>query len=289
MGEGSLSTAEFDGIADVYDDTRRALDEDTLTGITEMLTKHGCHSILEIGVGTGRVSVPLTRSGYEITGVDISRRMMEKAMAKGITNLILAEGSRTPFRDRSFDATLMAHVFHLLDDPLSVMREAARISKVGVFALVRKRSEDLSWFRSYWGESPLRPASETNSNDEATRRFTEERRERFRKIAEKYHWSRDSSQHARNWGREREILDAHPPDDLMLVSDIVVNETIEDRISRFQKGAYTFISSMPAEMREEIIAEMRANASSLPQWARQPRHEVYQFAFWRWESILQKT
>jgi SAM-dependent methyltransferase len=289
MGKGGLSTAEFDGIADVYDDTRRALDDDTLAGITEMLTKYRCHSILEIGVGTGRVSVPLTRSGYEITGVDISRRMMEKALAKGIPNLILADGSSTPFKGKSFDATLMAHVFHLLDDPLAVMREAARTSKVGVFALVRKRGEDRPWFPLNWGESPLAHASESGSGDEATRRFIEERRERFRKIAEKYHWSRDSSQHARNWGREREILDAHPPDDLTLVSDTVVNETIEDRISRFQKGAYGFISSMPAEMREEIVSEMRANVSSFPQWSRQPRHEVYQFALWRSESILQKT
>jgi ubiquinone/menaquinone biosynthesis C-methylase UbiE len=289
VGEGSLSTAEFDSIADVYDDTRRALDDDTLAGIKGMFAKHRCHSILEIGVGTGRVSVPLARSGYEITGVDISRRMMERALAKGISNLVLADGNGTPFRGKSFDATLMAHVFHLLEDPLSVMREAARISKIGVFALVRKRSEDRPWFPFNWGEGPLPPTSESSSSDEATRRFIEERRERFRKIAEKYHWSRDSSLHARNWGREREILEAHPPDDLTMVSDVVVNETIEDRISRFQKGAYGFISSMPAEMREEIVAEMRANVGSLPQWSRQPRHEVYQFALWRSESILQKT
>ena len=97
-----MATPAFDRIADVYDETRRALDEETVKGIKDMLTKHGCRSILEIGVGTGRVALPLIRSGYEITGVDISKRMMEKASAKGMRSLFLAEGSRAPFREKKF-------------------------------------------------------------------------------------------------------------------------------------------------------------------------------------------
>ena len=104
-----------------------------------MLTKHECHSILETGVvGTGRIAIPLFTNGYNITGIDISKRMMEKARAKDIRNLFLTEGSKAPFRDQSFDARLMAHVFHLPENPLSVIMEAARISCVEMFALVRK-------------------------------------------------------------------------------------------------------------------------------------------------------
>lgn len=278
----SLSKVEFDRIADVYDDTRRALDEETVGGINEMLTKHGCHSILEIGVGTGRVSLPLIKGGYEVTGVDISRRMMEKARAKGVANLVLADGSRTPFKEKSFDATLMAHVFHLLNDPMAVVREAARVSKVGVFALVRKGAGNRPWFPFYGGANP----SAADGDDEAARKFFEERRERFRKIAEKYHWDQDPSRRLRNWRREQEILETHPPDGLKTVSDIVVNETMEDRIARFEKGAYSFMSDMPTGMREDIIKEMRASASSLPRRNLLPRHEVYQLAFWRSGSLL---
>jgi ubiquinone/menaquinone biosynthesis C-methylase UbiE len=277
-----LSMVEFDRIADVYDDTRRALDEETLGGIKEMLSKHGCRSILEIGVGTGRVSLPLIKSGYEITGVDISRRMMEKARAKGVAKLILADGSMTPFKEKSFDGTLMAHVFHLLTDPMVVLREAARVSEVGVFALVRKRNGDRSWFPFYEGSNP------SAAGVDAARRFFEERRERFRKIAERYHWDWDPSQRLRNWRREQEILETHPPDDLKTVSDIVVSETMENRITRFEKGGYGFMPDMPAGMREDIIKEMRANASSLLQRELQPRHQVYQLAFWRSRSLLRE-
>ena len=285
LGRG-MSTVEFDRIADVYDETRRALGEEALDGIRQMLTKHGCSSILEIGVGTGRVSAPLLKDGYEISGVDVSRRMMEKARAKGVNNLILADGRMTPFREKSFDATLMAHVFHLLEDPLSVVREAARVSRVGVFALVRRRDGNRPWFPFYGGED-LSSFDAGGGNEEmAARKLFEERRERFKKIAEKYHWSWDSSRRYRNWRNEQEILETHPPDDLKVVSDALVNETMEERIARFQKGGYGFASDMPVDMREEVIREMRASVSSLPQRVQQPRREVYQIALWLSRSLL---
>ncbi len=224
-----MATPVFDQIADVYDETRRELGEATLRGIEDKLTKHGCRSILEIGVGTGRIALPLIKSGFEVSGMDISRRMMEKARAKGMRSLFRAEGSQAPFREKSFDAVLMAHVFHLLDDPQSVMREAARLSRVGVFALVRKRTEAHSW--SFYGGDD----SAERMSDEDTRKFFEERRERFRKIFKKY--GKDPSQIFPNWRKEKEVLDTYPPDDLKIVSDVVVTENIEDRIARFEKGS----------------------------------------------------
>lgn len=135
----------------------------------------------------------------------------------------------------------------------------------------------------FWGGGP--PPTDQQL-DEATRTYLEERRERFRKIAEKYGWQWDPSRRFRNWRREREILERVPPDDLMLVSDVVVTETVEERIARFRKGGYEFMSEMPAPMREEVIKEMLASAASLPEWARRPRHEAHQLAFWRSETLL---
>jgi ubiquinone/menaquinone biosynthesis C-methylase UbiE len=270
-----MTTVEHDEIADVYDETRRALDADTLNGTKEMLAAHDCRSILEIGVGTGRVSLPLYKNGYEMTAVDISRKMMARAKVKGLKSLILANGSQLPFRDKSFDATLMAHVFHLLENPISVMREAARVSRVEIFALVRKRTGSGPWF---YGGSPSDDLSE-----EAIKQF-EDRRKRFRQIAEKYGWNWDSS--LRFWNdpldREQEILETNPPDELKLVSDVTVNESVEARIARFEKGGHTFAMNMPEEMRKEIIKEMRSNPS---EWMSQPRREIYQIVLWKSETL----
>lgn len=288
-----MAEVEFDRIADVYDETRRALDPETLGGMMEMFSKYGCRSILEIAVGTGRVSVPLMKKGFDITGVDISRRMMEKAKAKGLLNLALIDGSGTAFKDRSFDATLMAHVFHILEDPLAVLCEAARVSRVGVFALLRKgglgpwREEWAGWEGGGLGNVAVPgEGEEDQSVNEEARKFFEARREHFRKIAEKYHWSWGSGRRERNWAREAEILESHPPDELKVVSDVLVTETLEDRISRLRKGGYGFMTEMPVEMREEIIEQMRADADSLPEWAIRPRHEIYQLAMWRSERLL---
>lgn len=280
----SLATAEFDGIADVYDETRRALDSETLLGMEEMLRKHGCRRMLEVAIGTGRVSVPLIKAGFDVAGIDISRRMMERARAKGAPNLILADGRRAPFRGGSFDGVMMAHVIHLLEDPLAVMREAARVAEVGVFALLRKSPQSRPWFPFFWGAGPS--SVDPATLDDATRRYLEERRERFRKIAAKYDRQWDPSRRFRNWRREREIVESMPPDDIRQVSDYVNTETVEERIARMRKGGYEFMSDMPVAMKEEVIDEMLASASSLPEWARQPHHEVYLFAMWRPETIL---
>ncbi len=251
-----------------------------------MLTKHGCHSILEIGVGTGRVAVPLIMSGFEITGVDISRKMMERANGKGIKNLVLAIGNQVPFKDGTFDATIMAHVFHLLDNPIPVLQESARASRIGVFALIRKGSRGERWEGFVYG-TPTINSSEGNQaaeTDEPTRKYYDERRERFRALALKYGWKPDLSR-ARRWEKEQEILVTHPQDDLKIVSDVIVNESIEDRITRLEKGAFTSMSRMPEEMRKELVGEMRANAAKHPERASQSRHEIYQLAMWNPETL----
>ena len=70
------------------------------------------------------------------------------------------------------------------------------------------------------------------------------------------------------------------------MSDLEVTENIEDRIARFQKGAYTFMSEMPPEMREELVEEMRARAASHPEWTRQRRRQVYKLGLWRSATLL---
>jgi SAM-dependent methyltransferase len=286
-GVAALVVAEFDQIADVYDETRRPLDEETVKGMKEMLAKHSCHSILEIGVGTGRVSLPLSHGGFEMTGVDISVRMMERASAKGLKNLVLAVGNQVPFADRTFDAAIMAHVFHLLEDPVSVLRESARVSKVGVFALVRKgpRGERWQGFFGPFGSNIDSQSTDQDEQSEETRKFIEERRQYFRELGQKYGWKPDLTRQ-RNWAREQEILETYPPDDLKVVSDTFLNESLEDRINRFQKAGYSFMSSMPEAMREEIISDMRARAAKFPERAMQPRREVYQLAMWKPETLV---
>ncbi len=265
-----MSNAEYDGIADVYDETRRPLHQETQRRLVAILREHGCRSVLEIGVGTGRVSLPLLDAGLVMTGVDVSRRMIERARSKGLQSLILASGTATPFKDGCFDGALLAHIIHLVGSPESLLQEGARVSREGVFALLRKRDGDGTWFGT---DSFLEMRPSTDA---------EESRKKFREIANRYNWSCDMKG-VRNWHREGDVLQEFPPDELTVVSDVVVTEAFEDRIARFEKGAYSFVREMPPEMRGEVASEMRQRALAGNRTG--SRREVYQLAYWRSESL----
>ena len=60
---------QFDQIAAVYDETREPLDDATLRGLQQAIEDSGCRSLLEVGVGTGRIAQPLSERGFHVTGL----------------------------------------------------------------------------------------------------------------------------------------------------------------------------------------------------------------------------
>jgi SAM-dependent methyltransferase len=88
--------------------------------------------VLEIGIGTGRIALPLAARVGEVCGVDLARRMMgrlrEKQSTEPIT-LIEADATRLPFAAASFDAAVAVHVFHLIPGWQEVVEEVARALK----------------------------------------------------------------------------------------------------------------------------------------------------------------
>jgi SAM-dependent methyltransferase len=69
-----------DRIADVYDEQHRLLDPEPEAAFLAALAGDG--PALELGIGTGRVALPLRARGVEVHGVDASVRMVEKLRAK---------------------------------------------------------------------------------------------------------------------------------------------------------------------------------------------------------------
>lgn len=66
-------------IAGVYDDWYAEYDEATLTTLRELA---GGGRALELGIGTGRVALPLQRSGVAVEGVDASEAMVARLRNK---------------------------------------------------------------------------------------------------------------------------------------------------------------------------------------------------------------
>ena len=130
----------FDDIADHYDETRGAARHEEIDAISSIL--NGCRTLLDIGVGTGRIAKPLQDRGFFVTGVDLSIKMMERAKDKGIENLVIGDARKLPFLDKSFDASISVHVFHLVNDRRHMMLEAARVSRKYIMSLVNESSHE---------------------------------------------------------------------------------------------------------------------------------------------------
>lgn len=91
--------------------------------------------ILEAGVGTGRIALPIIRAGYAYTGVDLSLRMLERlraalseipGAAERVT-LLEADVTALPFPERSFDVVITVHVLHLVADAARAIAEGVRV------------------------------------------------------------------------------------------------------------------------------------------------------------------
>jgi ubiquinone/menaquinone biosynthesis C-methylase UbiE len=123
----------FDRAADYYDQTRELPEPIVTHGIPALLqhiTPQG--KILDVGTGTGRISVPLLRLGADVIGIDLSLNMMGKLREKYLTaHLVQADASRLPFAAHHFDAVLTTHVMHLIGPWREALCEYRRVLKPG--------------------------------------------------------------------------------------------------------------------------------------------------------------
>ncbi|CAN5524910.1 class I SAM-dependent methyltransferase [soil metagenome] len=79
--DGYSASTYGDRFADVYDDWYGTI-SDTEATVTKIAALAGDGAVLELGVGSGRLAVPLARRGVEIVGIDASTAMVEQLRAK---------------------------------------------------------------------------------------------------------------------------------------------------------------------------------------------------------------
>jgi ubiquinone/menaquinone biosynthesis C-methylase UbiE len=131
----------FDRAAEYYDRTR-ALTPEAGAAVTDLLVNElrGHQPALEIGVGTGLVSLPLHGAGIRMAGADLSAAMVAKLVEKaggGVPfPIVLADATRLPLADAVFGAALARHVLHLIPDWEAAVRHLVRVIAPGGVLLV---------------------------------------------------------------------------------------------------------------------------------------------------------
>lgn len=91
-------------------------------------------AILDVGCGTGSLSVLLAELGYALTGIDLSPAMIALSRAKAAAagqNIAFAVMDATipQFPDGTFDALLCRHLLWALPEPAQVLRRWAALLK----------------------------------------------------------------------------------------------------------------------------------------------------------------
>ena len=126
----------FDRAAEYYDRSR-VTDPDTLRETVDVLAAEfaGRGRVLEIGVGTGALALPLATRGIPMVGLDLSGAMMAKVVEKagGVRPFPLVQGdaTRSPIRDDILGGAYCRWVLHLIPDWRVAVAELCRVVRPG--------------------------------------------------------------------------------------------------------------------------------------------------------------
>ena len=125
------NSRSFDRAAGYYDQTRPFLEPIAKHGTQAILDITGTAAhILDVGTGTGRISIPLLERGVDLVGCDLSAKMLLRLHEKfPSARIAQADASLLPFPAHHFDAVLTAHVLHLVASWREALREFRRVLK----------------------------------------------------------------------------------------------------------------------------------------------------------------
>jgi demethylmenaquinone methyltransferase / 2-methoxy-6-polyprenyl-1,4-benzoquinol methylase len=156
--------AMFDRIAPVYDAMNRVmtagLDGRWRAATAAAVVRPG-DRVLDSCCGTGDLALACLRAGGQVTGLDFSERMLERARAKSPdVEWVQGDALALPFEDASFDAATVGFGVRNLADLEGGLRELRRVlrpgGRLGILEITRPRGVLAPFYRLWFdGVVPL--------------------------------------------------------------------------------------------------------------------------------------
>lgn len=249
-------SVSFDQAAGYYDRTR-AIPDSVMAQLIAVIVAQlpPDETCLEVGVGTGRIALPLVDAGVRIMGVDISSEMLGKLVAKkrgAWPQVAIADATRLPFGDATFGSAIASHVLHLIPRWKDAVAEVRRVVRPGGVFLVSRGGRD----RSPWLH-------------EVTRRF-------FVEAGDPPWPPGAASIDEVDVLMGEQGIEARALPDLGLESVVSVEHVIGD----MEAGYWAACWNIPAEVRTRAAAATREWAASKFGDLGEARHAVWESSTW---------
>jgi SAM-dependent methyltransferase len=128
----------FNEAANIYD-VRPSYPDEIIKEVVSLSGISEKSRILEVGVGTGQITLPFAKRGYKIVGLELGPALAEQAR-KNLQSYPNVNIVTTAFedweREEKFDLLLSAQAFHWIDTEIGIRKAADLLNKSGSTALV---------------------------------------------------------------------------------------------------------------------------------------------------------
>jgi SAM-dependent methyltransferase len=140
---GSERAASFGKAADLYERGRPEYPPDAI----DWLLPDGCHRVLDVGAGTGKLTRQLVDRGLDVVAVEPSDAMREQLMAAvPFAQALHGSAEQLPLEDCSVDAVLFAQAWHWVDVDRASPEVARVLVPQGTLGLLwNDRDERVDW------------------------------------------------------------------------------------------------------------------------------------------------
>ena len=132
--------SEYEELASNYDSQVKEYDSyghNVLFGMSFEFVNPG-EKLLDIGIGTGLASLPFSKIGLKVYGLDVSQEMLNACQSKSFTqalSLYDMSHEQIPYEDHYFNHVVCCGAMHFIADLRSLFLEVKRVMKGGgIFA-----------------------------------------------------------------------------------------------------------------------------------------------------------
>ncbi|BBC29290.1 Methyltransferase domain protein [Streptomyces graminofaciens] len=130
----------FNEVAELYDRARPRYPHTLVAELTGLAALGPGVRVLEIGPGTGQLTVPLAESGCDVTAVELGPSTAEVARRNlrpyPDVRVEVADFEQWPLPAEPFDLVVSATAFHWLDPATRIPKVARALRPGGLFAMV---------------------------------------------------------------------------------------------------------------------------------------------------------